>query len=135
MMNKLFHNLICGLRYKETLHYDLFNQNIFIDWQNPVYNLLVNYDKSNTFRFNSVSYIQKLGVIMPMLGSRCSIFLRGKSTFYRKVVIPSSNIYFRPQNVALPENSQKMHVGVVQLALRLKMSCVEVHGTLMDPLK
>ena len=135
MMNKLFHNLICGLRYKETLHYDLFNQNIFIDWQNPVYNLLVNYDKSNTFPFNSVSYIQKLGVIMPMLGSTCSIFLRGKSTFYRKVVIPSSNIYFRPQNVALPENSQKMHVGVVQLALRLKMSCVEVHGTLMDPLK
>ena len=132
MMNKLFHNLICGLRYKETLHYDLFNQNIFIDWQNPVYNLLVNYDKSNTFPFNSVSYIQKLGVIMPMLGSRCSIFLRGKSTFYRKVVVPSSNIYFRPQNVALPENSQKMHVGVVQLALRLKMSCVEVHGTLQD---
>ena len=68
MMNKLFHNLICGLRYKETLHYDLFNQNIFIDWQNPVDNLLVNYDKSNTFPFNSVSYIQKLGVIMPMLG-------------------------------------------------------------------
>ena len=48
------------------------------------------------------------------------------------VVVPSSNIYFRPQNVALPENSQKMHVGVVQLALRLKMSCVEVHGTLQD---
>ena len=132
MMNKLFHNLICGLRYKETLHYDLFNQNIFVDWQNPVYNLLVNYDKSNTFPFNSVSYIQKLGVIMPMLGSRCSIFLRGKSTFYRKVVVPSSNIYFRPQNVALPENLQKMRVGVVQLALRLKMSCVEVHGTLQD---
>ena len=56
MMNKLFHNLICGLRYKETLHYDLFNQNIFIDWQNPVYNLLVNYDKSNIEYFERLEY-------------------------------------------------------------------------------